>query len=396
MGSFSYTDALSLLPISAGDPIRLVILKQLPETFGLDHWAVFSPALRGKYDDYGGIELTAGLTDVFAQQAVLRMLRAACVELGPGDNTVHDVEVNATDSLGEFLTGIWERRVRVKALDGGHPWRPMAQVAPQPPPVTWAELDERLAAHRARTPPLRPDIPLSLPEKWPTRERVTAWLQSSNLLVDELGHGVVRVRAPSFSAPMTAEAWVKWQQRLRTEGVQSIVVAGSGSYGSGCPELWVIADPSQQGPIYLGKERTDQSLRLAAAYVREESWAELLRLSEKPENKWDRTIALSAWLKEDADPALLQSIREGYEVHDTPGLRTLLDVEPELPGTRKERQALRRAVIETHVVSIVARRLRIPWMPETHGPQFGEFRRHRRWHQHLAALALQDLKDRSR
>lgn len=269
MGSFSYTDALSLLPVSAGDPIRLVILKQLPEDFGLDHWAVFAPALRGDYNDYGGIEFSTSIADLFAQRAVERLLREACVELGPGDNTAHDVEVNATDSLEDFLTGIWEQRVRVKALDWGHPWRSLTQQAPQSPPATWAELDARLAAHKARALPPQPDIPLPLPAKWPTRARVTAWLRSSDLLVDELGHGVVRVRAPSFAAPLGAAEWVKWQRLLHTEGVQSIIVAGSGSYGSSRPELWVIADPSQQSPIYLGGiVRTSRSGSLRRTFVK--------------------------------------------------------------------------------------------------------------------------------
>lgn len=63
MGSFSGTCGLTRLPLRWGEPVRAVLLAQAPRSARVarycypdDLWYPFSPVVRGKYDDAGGVE----------------------------------------------------------------------------------------------------------------------------------------------------------------------------------------------------------------------------------------------------------------------------------------------------------------------------------------------------
>jgi hypothetical protein len=70
MGSFDYTCAVSGLPIGAGDDVRLMLLTQNPYHHGKkagamtcgmnDVWFPRTFPLRGRYNDYGGVDHIQG------------------------------------------------------------------------------------------------------------------------------------------------------------------------------------------------------------------------------------------------------------------------------------------------------------------------------------------------
>jgi hypothetical protein len=111
MGCFTYTCAISGLPIEAGDKIRAILLTStpFPEEDG-DLWRVRSNALRGTYNDYGSFDLLKSDT---AHKVWLEVFKRDLIEVGTGDNTCHDVAVTKDSSFEELLTALWERRVHV-------------------------------------------------------------------------------------------------------------------------------------------------------------------------------------------------------------------------------------------------------------------------------------------
>jgi hypothetical protein len=114
MGSFSYTCAVSGLPIEAGDRVRYYLLARNPYTdlpiYMHDIWFPRVYPLRAVYNDYGSVE---DVEDGPAQQAWLDGFQEDLVERGWGDNSVHDCDTPKDMTFRHMLEAAWQQRLRV-------------------------------------------------------------------------------------------------------------------------------------------------------------------------------------------------------------------------------------------------------------------------------------------
>jgi hypothetical protein len=118
MGSFAYTCAVSGLPIEAGDKVRYLLLTKNPYHNGAENtcyihdlWFPRVFPLKGEYNDYGSVENVIAGSE---QEIWLDGLKLDLVELGWGENTVHDVPTKKEMTFDELLNAIQEGRVLVE------------------------------------------------------------------------------------------------------------------------------------------------------------------------------------------------------------------------------------------------------------------------------------------
>lgn len=123
MGSFNEICALSGLPISYGDDVRLLFLTRNPYyecdehesqrgCYHYDQWFLRTPPIRGKYDDYGQCD--------FEMSAVTRLIEAVfqtdILERPFGFNQYHACDVTKSKGIHHFLQAAWQGRLLVKDL----------------------------------------------------------------------------------------------------------------------------------------------------------------------------------------------------------------------------------------------------------------------------------------
>src|SRR5262249_20739841 len=122
MGSFSMICSASGLGISAGTPVRCLLLTASPyeDADPRKTWIVRTPPLRAVYNDYGSIE-RVHKADAFIAKLWLRGLREDVVVKGLGDNECHDVPVKIDMSFTQMLTAVQEGRLEV-IQDARHFW----------------------------------------------------------------------------------------------------------------------------------------------------------------------------------------------------------------------------------------------------------------------------------
>lgn len=254
MGSFLMTCCVSGLPIEAGEPVRWFLLVQNPH---FDHLAVYPDSrwvprtwpIKAVYNDYGSI---GSWEEGPLLDSILEGFKTDLVELGVGDNQIHDVAVFKGMSFKELLEALWEGRVRV-------------QMSPSLP---------RLADKP------KPDSP-EPPPYVPTLKRLNSLLRET-CLVDEV-HDHLRVRGAGFGNSSGALGVA--QELLTKNGFAVVRVAGSGNYAD-AEELRVFVHPGPSlnkfprrsvdkdaGAIYRG------ALQVTQAMIREDVWQKMLRLA---------------------------------------------------------------------------------------------------------------------
>jgi hypothetical protein len=112
MGSFSSTCAISGLGIDAGDPVRYMLLTETP--YGDDNlstpWFPRTFPLKGKYDDYGGVE---DVEEGPQRDVWMAALQLDIIEREVGDNYIHDVAVTKDMTFEDIQNALWEGRVQV-------------------------------------------------------------------------------------------------------------------------------------------------------------------------------------------------------------------------------------------------------------------------------------------
>lgn len=260
MGSFASTCCISGLPIEAGDAVRYLLLTQNPYCTGgfvcepHGRWAPRTWPIKAKYNDYGSIE---DWETGPVQALIMRGLQADLIEVGVGDNSIHDVSVKKDMSFEELLNAVWEGRVMVKrnALD--------------------AEYAEEI-------------IPTLDTPKWvPTLRNVEAVLSEVQLpgqrcyLVDEQ-RGHVRVRWDGSSGDYgTDEERLLTAKAVLEQTFAVVLTAGSGAYASAV-ELLCFMAPGQDEDGYDRRNfhgRDEKSpLLVQQAMIREDVWQALLGL----------------------------------------------------------------------------------------------------------------------
>lgn len=284
MGSFSMTCSISGLGISAGTPVRVLLLTESPYGEG---WSVRTPPLRAEYNDYGSIE-NVHKDDQYITDLWLRGFQEDLVEVGTGDNEVHDVPTRKKMTFEELLDALQEGRVFVRQ-DTEHFWR-------RPRDFHFPKSDE----DRER------DL------LTPSLQKVEALLEGDEALRKELGGKVVGsgIFCGKFllDSPRPNVVRIRWSRSASGDGnkkyvfedetrgeIQQLekaksIVETAGFVGCiiastycqrGSTELVVFAPPSHllfhAGPKwYAGKKETpdgkDAPLRVAMAMVREDVW----------------------------------------------------------------------------------------------------------------------------
>lgn len=274
MGSFSVTCSVSGLGISAGTPVRCLLLTESP--YGDEDprmtWIVRTPPLRAAYDDYGSIE-DVHPDDEFIAALWLRGLREDVVERGLGDNSCHDVPVAVDMSFGDMLAAIQERRLCVS----------------QDAQNFWARPRGIPGIDEAGAPALMRRVEQMLETRFPGR--VSRGANEDKYVVDEPVRGMARVRFGQYqhgkkhtSALEAAREVVVGRDAEDPTGLTGVVTAGSGRYPSDA-DLLVFPLPAQTsdhvvGPQWdMAAERPggeDRILRVGLAMIREDVWQALV------------------------------------------------------------------------------------------------------------------------
>lgn len=250
MGCFSYTCAISGLPVEGGDPVRYFLLTESPyaETSSINaEWFPRTFPVRGMYDDYGRVEMVQGpLHSVWREGFQIDL-----VECGWGANTVREHPVLKTGTLELMLKAINTQRLRV----------------------------------RRESPPLC-SKPISVPKGVPTRKRIEKILRKSGFavpveplqpgfLVAKSGHGEVRIRYEGADVVTQSRRLGVVSRLLIDYGYAPVVVAGDSIRAQ--VELRVRPKPST--PHFHGSpRRAKKSLRVQHAMIREDVWQAILKL----------------------------------------------------------------------------------------------------------------------
>lgn len=129
MGSFNETCALSCLPITCGDPVKLLFLTRNPysttcdERFAQrgcyhnDQWFVRTPAISGKYADYGKCDFE----ESYVTKLIEKTFSTDVVELPFGYNEYHAPPISSNSNIYEFLEAAWKGRLLVKNTEFSEP-----------------------------------------------------------------------------------------------------------------------------------------------------------------------------------------------------------------------------------------------------------------------------------
>lgn len=118
MGCFNSTCCISGLTITENDDVRWFLLTQNPwhhgKFVGEPHgrWIPRTWPLRAKYNHYGSIKAWSADDPLVA--VVMEGLRLDLVELGVGENEVHDVATSRDMTFDALLKAVWEGRVYVE------------------------------------------------------------------------------------------------------------------------------------------------------------------------------------------------------------------------------------------------------------------------------------------
>lgn len=264
MGSFAGTCCISGLPIEAGDAVRYFLLTQNPYCTGgfvckpHGRWVPRTWPIQAKYNDYGSIQ---GWETGPVQGLIMRGLQVDLVEVGVGDNSIHDVAAKKDMPFEELLNAVWEGRVMVKR-------------------------EVKMTVYSAeQLEYFRLQVPVT--PKWvPTLRNVEAVLSEVQLpgqgryLVDEQ-KGHVRVRWNGLSGDYGKDEERLLAAKAVLEQTFAVVLtAGSGAYASTVELLCFMAHgKDEQGHarrIYVAEEKPP--LLVQQAMIREDVWQALLSL----------------------------------------------------------------------------------------------------------------------
>ncbi len=417
MGSFGYTCCVSGLPIEYGDSVRYLLLtEQVPSdkrALHLDgHWVQRTFPLRGFYNDYGTVE---GIQEGPAKDIWLEGLRKDLVEIGPGDNTCHDVPVRKDMDFEQIQTALWMERVWVHDRMSAEMLESLDFLKVSGVTVDRVALAEiQLRTEQA----LHPGIP--------TVNRVRKAILDAGMPLSDGNHTpgylvslydnnrYVRVRWCSYEDDH-AEILAKVQPIL-SDQFATMITIGTGSYAR-LAEMSVAPKPLEPKDAYNSyfrdqPETKREDLRVAQAMIREDVWQALCNLTHKSWNDrvpsdcagykslvrehWEKQLKIKQasstfpqgelWvLAGELDTSLVASILRDKLVYSL-GTHFGLMLEKNLK--EPELTDFINTVSETIYVQRMLSLLRYQWHPAgPTGPQCGEWQLHRDFVRSLGVIA---------
>ena len=422
MGSFAFTCCVSGLPIESGDPVRYLLLtKQVPSderALNLDgHWVQRTFPLRGFYNDYGSVD---NLQEGPAQGIWLEGLQKDLVEIGPGDNTCHDVPVRKNMDFEQILTALWKERVQVHDRMSAEMLKNLDFLRVSDVVVDRVALAGLLARSEEV---LHPGIP--------TVNRVREAILDAGMPLSDGGHipgylvslyesnRFVRVRWCSYGEDH-AEILAK-VKTLLSDRFATMITIGTGSYADSA-EMTVAPKPLNLKDAYSPYFRDQpeirrEDLRVAQAMIREDVWQALCNLNHKSWNDkipsdcagykslvrehWEKQLKAKQasstlpqgelWvLARGLDTSLVASILKDKLVYSL-GTHFGLMLEKNL--TESELTDFLDTVSETLHVQRMLSLLRYQWHPAGPiGPQFGEWPLHQDFARALGVITERVVK----
>lgn len=384
MGCFSYICSLSGLQIQCGDRVRWLLLTQNPyHTPGKwwcypgDVWVPRTPPLRARYNDYGSIE---NPQSKLIRDIILDGLRIDMVERGWGPNSCHDVPVTRRGLNWDRLLGaVWEGRLRVRDQVGYY------------------------KRHRY------------VPRGVPTRSRVERRLRAAGLtaLVGELKAGTVSVRSHGFggSGYPGVGSWETREadlEKMRTLLEESYRVTSGTKFGSDdhlvITEKFVSRDPTRE-------RLRPRHLPVAQAMIHEDVWQAALTITNGPD--WRRArdaraeqLKLDVRIQDPIDRVLRSGRQDEWRyVRNNGGTTPFLLGVGAVSALVSDRVArglahdapainkVMRAAAELELLSGGLMALGYSWAPNSTGPQQHLYEHQAKWHEALAAIARNRLKD---
>lgn len=256
MGDYSMTCSVSGLSIDGGTAVRCVLLTASPYE---DSWIVRTPPIRALYNSYGTIEHVHP-DDRAVARLWLRGLREDTIEIGLGDNSVHDVPVSRDMTFEDTLGAVRAGRLRVRQ-DARTFWRG---------PSSFRDGEEVLAFPQRVAQALETAMPGS----------VSSWAETGKYVIDEPVPNLVRVRFGRYEhGEEHTAALGRGLQAVEKAALVGVVAAGSGRYANDA-DLLVFPQPNPaehvRGPLWdmatgQGADQ-DKKLLVSLAMVREDVW----------------------------------------------------------------------------------------------------------------------------
>lgn len=404
MGCFDYHCCVTGLPIRAGDPIKFILLGENPyerdTIIGMgDYWYLRTWPLRAEYNDYGSIdEFDLSSPGVWA---VVEGLKKDLIEVGTGDNSIHDVPTKRGMPFEDILNAVQEGRTLVDGEFDSH-----------------AELMAKLDAAMARAGEPREPIftrKPAIPAGLPTLQKLRALLEekgykvdegryssegADGYLVDEQDHGWLRVRCNNYEH--------------RTEGLQKILpliqekfaamlTAGSGNYADEV-EIHVMPFPDKEQRLSFRQKREKKPLKLWQGMILTSAWDAIckrtnyVKVRAEVQAEWERLATPLS------DLELLTSRMRG-----SGNSVTSLFFQSEIPfvmGLGEHMQLItaqhrKQPFSEQQVHDFlddaaglaclyqVLHDIRYWWKPSWYGGQGSEYKKDQKWHMMLADVCKQ-------
>lgn len=386
MGEFSFTCALSGLPIEGGDRVRAFLITSSPYggESGTSPWSVRSLPIRATYNNYGSIE---DAEEGPVRDTWLKALGLDMVERGVGDNSFHDVPTHKLMNWEQLLRALAEDRLQV-----------VREYDPYPPASRKARKDRAAEADVTR----------------PTLAKVQALLDQQGhpkfssygtpgFMVDELDEGWVRVRHHGIFG--AAEEELRKLLPL-FEPYATMIASGSGPYPDSAE---ILLRPKPGRSAHAGGLRKDTGpLDVRLAMVREDVWQEFA-LGKFTIKHWSPK-ALTVQAYRDEVRALSKNLTYVYQQPIfTSKSDHLTDwmFKTEIPfsvGTGDhirlmlEGGSLADSVCDTigefAFIMSYMRTVRHTWYPSTsNGPQYGEWGEHAKFQQAMQRVTKAKLKE---
>lgn len=386
MGCFDYACAISGLPIKADDDIRWLLLTENPyekDSIVSIHDAYFPRTwpLRAKYNHYGSIKDydTAGL----GVYAVVEGLKKDLVEVGTGDNTVHDVPTLRGMGFEAILNAVREGRIVVEREE----WR---------------------------------DKPETAPEGCPTLQRIRTLLLENGFvvddtpggyLVDEHQLGWVRIRSGGYNRD---------QEHLRRilpplqQHYAAMITAGSGSYAFG-PEIQIMPLPNDKH-VTVERDEENRALKLYQMMIHSRVWDAIVGISpsfkkfrDEVQKEWDDEIEfeaheirikeMSARIPELAElPEMRRMFRRGsclgyslipYTMGPGEHMAYLYKRHTETPFTTQQISDFLNDAAGFICVHRYVQDLQYWWKPSWYAGQCSTYRKHQEWADLLSEICQQ-------
>lgn len=250
------TCAISNLQIEEGTDVKVILLTENPYNKEKSHkdaydifswWCPRSVAINAKYDDFG---ICSEFQNKGIQSLIMEIFQKELIEVGTGDNSYHDVPVSKAMSFSKMMTAIDKGRVYVEKKESN----------------------------------IEFDIPT--PDCVPTLQKIqdiVGSIEETNLLVDELDYGIVRVRDKSYGYDFDLNTIIHYFSKFAC-----CVRTGSGSYPHR-QELVIFIPPNDEN-AHLGMKLPKSKSMISYSIVRKDVWNKLLNLIIKNDGYKDYTF----------------------------------------------------------------------------------------------------------